>query len=130
MTEYRFDARWQPPAPVVPVHVGGIGAHDPAVLVPMLVDTGADCTLISERLAESLRLPLVDRVIIQGVGGPPEPVPVYAARLRLGARRMLARVVAFGDEALLGRDVLNRLQLGWDGPAQMLELPSRRLPRA
>jgi len=126
MTRFRFDVRWQPPAPVLPVHVAGVGANDPGVLVPMLVDTGADCSLISERLADTLGLPLVDRVIIQGVGGDPEPVPVYAVRLRLGSRRMLARVVAFADEALLGRDVLNSLLLTFDGPSQELDLPLRR----
>jgi predicted aspartyl protease len=87
----------------------------------MLIDTGADCTVIPARLARSLRLPIIDKIRIIGVGGKPIAAPVHAARVRLGALHALARVVAMGDEALLGRDLLNRLLLRIDGPAGVVE---------
>jgi predicted aspartyl protease len=125
MKRFAFDKSFDPPAPVLAVRVGGIEEHHPAAMLRMLVDTGADCTLIPVRIARSLRLPVVDRVAVQGVGGKPRNAPVYAVRLRVGTLRTLTRVVALGDEALLGRDVLNQLLLQIDGPAQRISAEPR-----
>lgn len=129
MTQFRFDSAFDPPAPVLPVHVSGIAEHGPAVLLQMLVDTGADCSLIPEKIARTLRLPLVDKLSIVGVGGNALPVPVHAAHLRVGSLRVLARVAAYGDEALLGRELLNLLVLRFDGPELQLHLPGKPLPK-
>jgi clan AA aspartic protease len=126
MTKSAFDAdEFDPPAPVLPVHIGGLDPHDPAALLRMLVDTGADCTVVPTRIVRSLRLPLVDRVKIQGAGGEPQLANVHAARIRIGTLRFVVRVVALGHEKLLGRDVLNRLNLQLDGPAQLLRIAPR-----
>ena len=69
MTRVVFDRSFDPPASVLPVRIAGVGEDDPAVLLRMLVDTGADCTLIPVRVARSLRLPIVDRIRVLGVGG-------------------------------------------------------------
>jgi predicted aspartyl protease len=121
MTRVSFDDSYEPPAPVLPVRVGGLEDHDPAAMLRMLVDTGADCTLIPLKIAKSLRLPMVDKVSIQGVGGKTQQASVHAARVRVGKLRVLARVVALGDEALLGRDVLNRMVVQLDGPGQTID---------
>lgn len=127
MTRVAFDERYDPPAPVLPVRIAGVQASAPAVLLRMLVDTGADCTLIPARIAKSLGLPIIDRIEVIGVGGKPIAAPVHAARMHVGAVRALTRVVALGNEALLGRDLLNRLVLRIDGPSRMLEAtPLRR----
>jgi predicted aspartyl protease len=125
MTQYRFSEAFAPAAPVLPVHVGGIAEDSPAVLLQMLVDTGADCSLIPEQLAQRLRLPQVDKVSIVGVGGQALPVLIYAARMRIGPLRVLARIAAYGDEALLGRELLNQLVLRFEGPEQLLHVPTR-----
>jgi predicted aspartyl protease len=121
MTRVVFDRSFDPPAAVLPVRIAGLGEHDPAALLRMLVDTGADCSLIPVRIAKSLHLPLVDRIRVLGVGDKAVVAPVHAARVRLGALQTLARLVALGDEALLGRDLLNRLVLRIDGPAGVVE---------
>lgn len=130
MTRVSFDASFDPPASVLPVRIGGLDDHAPAAMLRMLVDTGADCTLIPARIAKSLRLPLIDKIEIMGVGGKTMAAPVHAARVRLGALRAIARLVALGDESLLGRDLLNRLVLTIDGPGQTIEaVPRGRKPR-
>lgn len=113
-----FDPGFDPPAPVLLVRIGSGAEERPAAVLRMLVDTGADCTLVPLQLARSLGLPLVDKFQLQGVGGRPQPAPVFAARLQIGTFARLVRVVGFGDEALIGRDVLNQLVLRIDGPAQ------------
>ncbi|HKU39477.1 MAG TPA: retropepsin-like aspartic protease [Polyangiales bacterium] len=125
MTRVAFDDSFDPPACVLPVRIAGLDVHGPAALLRMLVDTGADCTLIPARIAKSLRLPVVDKAEIVGVGGRAIAAPVHAARIRLGNLRVLARVVALSDECLLGRDLLNRIVLHIDGPGQIVETTVR-----
>ena len=125
LTRVPFDESFDPPAPVLPVRISGIDEHDPAAMLRMLVDTGADCSLIPVRLARSLRLPVVDRTEIQGVGSKTFSANVHAARVRLGSLRVLARVVALGDESLLGRDILQRVVMQLDGPAQVVQVTTR-----
>lgn len=126
LSRVAFDATFDPPAPVLPVRISGLDEHGPAAMLRMLVDTGADCTLIPEKIARSLRLPVVDRAEIQGVASKGQSANVHAARIRLGALRVLARVVALGDECLLGRDILNRVVLQYDGPAEVMHVTTRQ----
>jgi len=123
---FRFDPSYEPPAPVLPVHVDRPKDEGSGVLLHMLIDTGADCTLIPANVARALRLPLVDRTEVLGVGGSSHPARVHAARLLVGTSSLLTRVVAFGSEALLGRDVLNQLFLELDGLAQTFSVLPRR----
>lgn len=80
------------------------------------MDTGADCTLVPSEVARALRLPAVDEIWIEGVGGPARRVIVHAARVEFARTACWARVVAFGREAILGRDLLNRAVARLDGP--------------
>ncbi len=120
-----YDASYQPPAPVVPVGVSALGAD--AVMVPMLIDTGADVTLLPAELVRQLRLPRVDTIIVSGFGGTKLRSAVHAATLELGGVQIVARVVA-SDEARLGRDLLSTVVLELDGPRAALSVrpPPRR----
>lgn len=128
-TRIAFDQRFHPAAPVLPVGIGGLDSDSPTTMLRMLVDTGADCSLIPVSVARALRLPLVDKVNMRGVGTETAtPVPVHAAQVLIGGTRLVARLMAFQEEALLGRDVLNLLKIELDGPAGWLSFsaPSHR----
>ncbi len=87
----------------------------PGVLTTGLIDTGADCTVIPAALARDLKLPAVGRVRLRGVAGETVAAEV-SARLTIGKVECLARVVASGEDVIIGRDLLNRGVLQLDGP--------------
>ena len=110
-----YDRTRDPPAPVMSLLVAAPGSAE-AVAVPSLVDTGADCTLIPAAVARSLGLPLIDRLRLEGFGGATQRAPVHAAIVRVAGRRTLARLIAYDTEAIIGRDLLNQLEIRLDGP--------------
>ena len=116
--------RFDPPAPVCPLLVAAPSSQD-AILLPTLVASGADCTLIPESVARQLGLPRIDRLTLEGIEGIARPVPVYAAVVEFAGHRVLARLAAYGDDAILGRDLLARVTSVLDGPKQRLTIRSR-----
>jgi predicted aspartyl protease len=122
---FPYDGRLDPPGPVLPVRIATPGSES-AVVLEVLLDTGADCTLVPRALARTLGLPAVDQVWVEGVGGSARRATVHAARVEFGGVRCLARVVGFGDEAVLGRDLLNRVVALLDGPAGRCSLSRPR----
>lgn len=126
--EVAYDSSFDPPAPVVPVTVEGTSGT--LVLLPMLLDTGADCTLVPASVARRLHLPRVDTVTMAGVTGERRIVTVHAAWLRIGDARVLERVVAFEREAILGRDLLERMVTRLHGPRSKLTLSRSHRARA
>jgi predicted aspartyl protease len=126
VSQHPYDReRFDPPAPVVPLVLASPSDAE-RVAIPALLDSGADVTLVPPNVARELRLPRVDRLEIRGIGSRVHMADVCAAVVRIGRFRTLARVVLFGDEALVGRDLLNRLLLRLDGPQEMLD---SRAPR-
>lgn len=121
----RYSEDYDPPAPVVSVRLGspsgGSGVH-----VVALVDTGADMTVMPVAAVESLSLPVVAITGIAGVAGATQ-ASVHAGLIDVLGSSILAEVVALGDEAIVGRDILNRSVLMLDGPRRVLEV---RTPRS
>ena len=118
-----YDRGYQPPAPVAllrVVHPGG----DAGVVAQGLIDTGADCTLVPESLARVLDLPCVGRLEVLGVGGGGGSAPAYAARVEIAGNAILTRLVAYEEDVIIGRDVLNRLLLVLHGPRQRVRVTS------
>jgi predicted aspartyl protease len=123
---FGYDTKVDPPAPVVPVRVSR-PLGDEAVLLSMLVDTGADCTLVPVSLVRQLKLPRIDVIGLTGIGGTRRSSTVHAAAIEVGKLRLVVRVVAFTDEAILGRDVLNDAVVRLDGPGLNISITSRSL---
>lgn len=113
--------------PTINVDVGfDLTQHDdhPETLPALaLVDTGATECCIDTSLADRLGLPVVDRIIISGAGGPHE-TNMYLARIvtsDLGGHiygRFAGVLLADGGqhhEVLLGRTFLQNLIMIYDG---------------
>lgn len=115
MPRYPYSTRYAPPAAVLPLQVGRPG-EPPVVLLPALIDTGADTSVLPAGLAAQLNLTRIGRAAITGFAGHPRALSVYAAEIRVGGHRSIIEAVSYGDEALIGRDLLNRMVTRLDGP--------------
>ncbi|MDQ2731790.1 MAG: hypothetical protein M3Y56_09040 [Armatimonadota bacterium] len=119
---FTYDATYPGEAlPVVNVefrqHPGSAGV----VLDSVIADTGADASALPWSDCQHLQLDSADGVpgLIGGVGGSTAATIVFAAWVYLDGRDYPCRLQAdfAGQERLLGRDVLNRLEILFRGPA-------------
>lgn len=117
--------RYDPPMPVLEVGISRPGVSAPSATIEAVVDTGADGTLIPRDILEQVGAAFVDRAYLRGITGQRQPVNLYLVTLHLGPSRIPGvRAVALspGDTAILGRDVLNQLDLGLIGTAGVTEV--------
>lgn len=116
-----YDAeRHEPPAPIARVVLRH--PDDPALTsqIDLLMDTGADVTLLPQTAVEKLRIPLLSdiRYEIAGFDGAKRMASVAVADVILLNRVYRGRyLLVDAAEGVLGRDVLNHLVLLYDGPA-------------
>lgn len=125
MTPY-LDTHY-PAIPVLEIHLGYPAGHLSLGPFVAIVDTGADGTLIPQRLLDQIETPMVDTMRIRSHWGEWRRVMVFTVDMGFGELRLPA-VDVIGDETgtdiILGRNVLNRLKLLLDGPkhyTQMLQ---------
>lgn len=102
----------------------------PAVPISLIIDTGADSTMLSTQLMRTLGIAPTSqtRVLTSGSRGVPEPCDVYDVELqimgnatqkpwRISSIGVLARSLENqGTDGMLGRDVLKLGILHYDGP--------------
>ena len=125
MIRYTYLSQFQPPAPFVYVTlrnpVSGAEQRD----VPAQVDSGADCTVLTDALLGSLGLPQMGRLPIKGLGGMTHHLPTYSVAVGIHNLQVVVveAVVSPGEPwVLLSRDVLNAYRLLLDGPQLGLEI--------
>lgn len=102
---------------------------DPALRLPStirtngLIDTGAEMTVISEASIRGMGLEPIRTTYLAGVGSEDHQVPVFAVSLVIGPPDARAPAIEMsvagaklsGPTCLLGRDILDRGGLIWDG---------------
>ena len=110
----------------IPVMVGAAGPFD------FVVDTGADRTVLSQRVADELALPPGRDVLIQGITGAEMAPTVRAPPITLGQITIASLDLPvlpserLGVDGLLGVDALQKRRLIMDFQANRLEiLPAR-----
>jgi predicted aspartyl protease len=119
-----YDLTYFPPAPVLAVTIQS--PHDPnlSTTISAVIDTGSDITVMPDWLPVRLGLRPLREALIAGYDGSLRRVPVYRAHISIG-RLILhnVRIVAIPTtESLLGRNVLNQLDLHLNGPQLVLEV--------
>ena len=111
--------QFAPPAPVAKVIVRTLDHVDCVSDVTMLIDSGADVTLIPRVCAD--RLNLVGEIetgfLLQGCWGGATAAKAVDAELVFLGRNFRGRFPIIDEEyGILGRNVLNHLSLLLDGP--------------
>jgi len=119
-----YDLAYFPPAPVLDVTIQS--PHDPnlSTTVRTMIDAGSDITVVPDWLPTHLDLRPLREALIVGYDGSPRRVPVYRAHISIGQLRFRnVRIIATTTtECLLGRNVLNQLDIRLNGPQLVLEI--------
>ena len=116
-----------PPAPVLPVSVAVMEGSPIQGFRQALVDTGADGTFVPTEIVEELEAPVVYMTDVRShLGERLHRVPVHRVDIVLFDSLRLPGVEVVGDDwgdwNIIGRNVLNRLQLHLDGPGQRVSV--------
>jgi hypothetical protein len=112
--------RFVPPAPVAMVSIYTIDRTRSVLEVAMLIDSGADVTLIPRKCAEKLGLDgeIESGFSLQGFSGATITARIVEAELVFLGRKFRGRFPLVDEECgILGRNVLNNLSLLLDGPS-------------
>ena len=112
-------ARFDPPAPLAFVIVKseqlGVVIQD----VPMLLDTGADVSLLPHAYVASLALPNAKEYELEAFDGTKSTAPAVTAELQFLGKSFRGQfLLVKGWHGVLGRNILNNLSLLFDGPSR------------
>ncbi len=113
---------FEPAMPVAEVILLSRSGETAAELVA-LVDSGSDATLLPIESLRAAGARYLRSGKMRGITGPVVPVDMYIITVQLGQHTIPGIKAIAGvnpSEAILGRDVLNQLDLRLIGPAQEL----------
>lgn len=116
----KYDAKdFDPPAPVAHVTLRhpatGVSVSD----VPMLIDTGADATLLPAEFLDGLDIELeADTTYeVQGFGGETSQLQVVHLEMIFLGRKFTGQFLLIDQPmGILGRNILNAVSIVFDGP--------------
>ena len=118
---YEYDANFTPAAPVAIIGLGPSGEVQIRQQVTALLDSGADGTMIPVDWLLAAGARFVEQRRMWGVVGNAVIVNLYLTAVHIGGHIIHGvRAVGglSGTEAIIGRDVLNQLEVTLNGPAQ------------
>ncbi len=123
--KYPYNARYQPTFPILPVVLRNNEQGLRTAVQDALVDTGSDGTLVPIQHLRQILAPALTDTHIRSHWGEWRSVQLFVVDLELGDLR-LPNVFVVGDEQdseiVLGRNVLNKLRLLLDGPANTTDV--------
>jgi predicted aspartyl protease len=119
MMPYPYSTRYYPYMPVIEVALGAPEADLSLGPLSSIIDTGADITVVPREYLVRLEAPVVASGYLRSPWGERWGVKIYEVNVRVGEHDLYQVEVASepgGREVLLGRNVLNQLNLQLDGP--------------
>lgn len=124
-----YNSNYAPPAPVIQFSLSAPGDAPQADLLTGIVDTGPDGTLIPIRYLEAIEAIDIGDGILYGVLGEARNVHLYEADIHIENLTLPGVVFVgddYGNEIVIGRNILNRLILLLDGQRSLTDLLERR----
>lgn len=116
-----YDSDYDPAAPVFPIGIGPSGEETVRRELIAFIDTGADVTMLPSDTLRGAGGRLVEEGRMRGITGEAEIVNLYSIAVHIAGitiHGIRAAAMKKNSEAILGRDVLNQLELTLNGPAQ------------
>ena len=125
--QFNYDTNQSPPQPTVKMVVASSQSGRATRSLVAIVDTGADATLIPLKELKSLAALVGDSRWIRNLWGERQACKTFIVEVQIEELVLPGiEVLGYpGDEVILGRDVLNKLWLGLDGPQQQLEIAEK-----
>ncbi len=121
-----FSRHYFPPAPVLQVSLAAPEESPQLGPREALVDTGADGTFIPTSFLEELDVPVAYATNVRShLGDSIRRVSVHRVDVLFDSIRLPGVEVVsddWGNEIIIGRNLLNRLRLLLDGPDEVVEL--------
>lgn len=122
---FPYSNNYEPPAPTLEIKILSPESRKFRV-IETLVDTGADASLIPKSILEELEAHFLQSKQMRGILGQTFTVDVYMVTLEVGGQRLRGvTVVGIEDgkeEPIVGRNILNRLFLLFNGPHERLDV--------
>ena len=123
--ENSYLSAYEPTAPVAVIQIAGPGVDDWIEILDAFIDSGADATIVPEKLLNQISASVWDQAWLSRQWGEQRQIFRYEVDLRIAGRVFPGMVVVsdeLGDEVILGRDFLQQVRLLLDGPAQSMRL--------
>ena len=123
--KHPYDTSYQPPCPALSVVLTNSEEGLRTAVQSALADTGSDGTLVPVALLEDISAPALTETRIRSHWGEWRSVQLFLVDIELNGLILPSAFVVGdeeGDEVVLGRNVLNKLYLALDGPAQLTEI--------
>ena len=120
-------ARFSPPAPMGTIELRNPATGRVRADVPMLLDTGADVTLLSREFVNEIQIavdPAQTYDLIGFDGSRSTAVAVHLDLIFLGLTFRGRFLVFDQPDGVLGRNVLNHIHLAFNGPKLMWQTVS------
>jgi predicted aspartyl protease len=116
-----YSRRYTPPAPILEIALSDVDGDVFIGPVEALLDTGSDGSLVPISYLEQLEVPIAREARLQSHWGEKRTVWLYLIDIVIEGVR-LAGVEVVGDDrgqgVLLGRNVLNTLDVRLNGPSE------------
>lgn len=123
--KHPYSRDYQPSFPSLPVVLINAEEGLRTAAQDALIDTGSDGTLVPMALLEETLAPVLSETRIRSHWGEWRAAQLFLVDIEANSLTLPGMLVVgddTGDEIVLGRNVLNRLYLTLDGPAQATEL--------
>lgn len=123
--KFAYDQHYFPPAPSIKIRLAPLDESFQVGPLVALVDTGADVSIIPIQHIEPLQLQADNRKYLRSQWGDSRIVDTYRLDVGIGEMRLpFVEVIAdeIGEELIVGRNLLNKLNLRLNGPRQFLEI--------
>lgn len=114
----KYDESYKPPAPIAQVQIRKIENGKRVKNISVLLDTGADISLLPRQSVESLEIkPLLNESFnLEGFYGVEKSAKVYYFQVIFLNKRFTGNYCLIDEEiGILGRDILNQLSILFDG---------------